>query len=112
MGDARDTQGTYLVINHNKVSNIKHMRRENKDELVEGGYDVLSRTASLPLTDSNSVCAELPKMNEKPTMIVASGTSDARVLLRLKMSKQMKIKMMSTTASKTASSFATAEPTS
>ena len=60
----------------------------------------------------NSVCAELPKMNEKPTMIVASGTSDAIVLLRLKMSRQMKMKIRIATESRTASSFATAEPTS
>ena len=51
-------------------------------------------------------------MNEKPTMIVASGTREAIVLLRLKMSRQMKMKMSSTTAIKTASSLPTAEPTS
>ncbi len=63
-------------------------------------------------TDSNSVCAEWPNTKEKPTMKVASGTNDAIVLLRLKMSKQMKMIMIKATESKTASSFATAEPTS
>ena len=51
-------------------------------------------------------------MKEKPTMIVASGTRDAIVLLRLKMSKQMKIKINPTTDIMTASSLPTAEPTS
>ena len=45
-------------------------------------------------------------------MIVASGTRDAIVLLRLKMSKQMKMRTTSTPKSRHASSFATAELTS
>ena len=72
----------------------------------------LSDGRSQILTDSNSFWAEFPKMKEKPTMMVASGTSDAIVLLRLKMSKQMNTRSISTTAIKTASSLATAEPTS
>lgn len=63
-------------------------------------------------TDSNSVCAECPKMNEKPRMIVANGTSDAMVSFLLKMSRQMKIRTRSTQVISTASNFATAEPTS
>lgn len=45
-------------------------------------------------------------------MIVASGTSEASVLLRLKISRQMKMKIRMATASITASSFETAEPIS
>lgn len=45
-------------------------------------------------------------------MIVASGTRDARVFLRLKISRQIKTKIKHTTESMTASSFATADPTS
>lgn len=64
------------------------------------------------LTDSNNVCAECPKMKEKPRTIVASGTNDCRVFLLLKINKHTKIKIIAKTASITASSFATAEPTS
>lgn len=63
-------------------------------------------------TDSNKVCAECPKTKENPRMIVASGTSDAMVLLLLKISRQMKVKTRRTHAMSTASSFATALPTS
>ena len=63
-------------------------------------------------TDSNRVCAECPKMKEKPRMIVANGTSDAIVSLLLKMRSAMKVKTTSTQATKTASNFATALPTS
>lgn len=51
-------------------------------------------------------------MNEKPRMIVASGTSDAMVSFLLKMSRQMKISTRSAQAMRTASSLATALPTS
>jgi hypothetical protein len=44
--------------------------------------------------------------------MVARGTSDVRVSDLLKMRRQTKIIMMSATAMRTASSFATAEPTS
>ena len=64
------------------------------------------------LTDSNSVWAELPKMNENPRTIVARGTRDAIVLLRLKMRRQMNTRTMSTVANSTASSFAMTEPIS
>ena len=51
-------------------------------------------------------------MNENPRIIVANGTRDAIVSLLLKISRQMKRKMRSTQAISTASSFATALPTS
>ena len=51
-------------------------------------------------------------MNENPTIMVERGTSDAIVLLLLKMSRQMKMKMRAMTPSRTKSSFATADPTS
>lgn len=63
-------------------------------------------------TDSNKVCAECPKMNEKPTIMDASGTSDAIVSFLLKMSKQMKMKIIKIAPRSTASSFATADDTS
>jgi len=51
-------------------------------------------------------------MNEKPRMIVARGTREARVFDLLKMSKHTKIMMMSATDIRTASNFATIELTS
>ena len=42
-------------------------------------------------------------------MIVARGTSDDKVLARLKMSRQRKVIITSATLSRTASSFARAE---
>jgi len=48
-------------------------------------------------------------MKEKPRMMVARGTSDDKVLARLKMSKQRKVMMTNATPSSTASSFARAE---
>lgn len=66
----------------------------------------------LQLTDSNSVCAECPKMNENPRMIVARGTSEASVSLLLKIRRHVKRIPSIATQTRTASSFATAEPTS
>lgn len=63
-------------------------------------------------TDSKRVCAECPKMNEKPKMIVASGTSEVRVFCGLKIRRQMKMITMRTTQIKTASNLATIESTS
>lgn len=63
-------------------------------------------------TDSKSVCAEWPNINENPRIIVAKGTKDASVFSRLKMSKQTKMMNIRATASRTASSLATADPTS
>ena len=51
-------------------------------------------------------------MNENPRMIVARGTSEANVSFRLKMSKQANTMKISATQTRTASSLATAEPTS
>jgi hypothetical protein len=51
-------------------------------------------------------------MKENPRMIVASGTRDVRVSDLLKMRRQTKIMRMMATATRTASSFAMAEPTS
>lgn len=51
-------------------------------------------------------------MNENPTMIEASGTSDAIVSCVLKMSKQMKMNTISITPMSTASNFPTADETS
>lgn len=51
-------------------------------------------------------------MKENPRMIVASGTRDARVFLRLKMSKHTNMTTINATERRTASSLATAEPTS
>lgn len=42
-------------------------------------------------------------------MMVARGTSEDRVLARLKMSKQRKVMIINATQSRTASSFARAE---
>jgi len=51
-------------------------------------------------------------MKEKPRMIVASGTRDARVLERLNMSRQTKMMITRAMQIRTASSFATIESTS
>jgi hypothetical protein len=51
-------------------------------------------------------------MNENPRIRVARGTSDARVLLLLKMRRHVKIITINAMQTRTASSFATAEPTS
>ena len=51
-------------------------------------------------------------MNEKPRMIVASGTRDVRVFCRLKTSRAMKMMAMTATDKRTQSSFATIESTS
>ena len=51
-------------------------------------------------------------MNEKPRTTVASGTRDARVFCRLKMSRNIKTMNTNAIAIRTASSFATAELTS
>lgn len=51
-------------------------------------------------------------MKEKPKIMVARGTREASVFSRLKISKHTKIMPTSATASRTASSFATAELTS
>ena len=64
------------------------------------------------LTDSNKVWAEWPKMNEKPKIMVASGTRDASVLLLLNIRRQTKTMPTSATQRRTASSFATTELTS
>ena len=103
----------YLIVDHHKVAYIEDMRREDEDELANSmSAPFRTNMPETRLTDSKSVFAELPKMNEKPTMMVASGTSDASVLLLLKMSIQMKMSTIATTARHTASSFATADPTS
>ena len=73
---------------------------------------IVKKVSCLILTDSNKVCAELPKMNENPRTIVARGTSDSRVLLRLKINRQAKMIPIKATQTRTASSFATALPTS
>ena len=88
------------------------MGGKDEDELRRYEHLRIRHKATHKLTDSNSVCAECPKIKEKPTIIVASGTRDARVFLRLKISRQMKTKIKATTESMTASSLATAEPTS
>lgn len=54
----------------------------------------------------------MPKMKENPRMIVARGTREVNVSDLLKMRRQMKMMMMSAKEMSTASSFATAEPTS
>lgn len=64
------------------------------------------------LTDSKRVWAECPNTKEKPRTILARGTSDAMVLVRSKINKQMKIMTITATQSRTASSFATIESTS
>jgi hypothetical protein len=51
-------------------------------------------------------------MNEKPRMMVARGTREARVFDLLKMSKQMKMMMTNARDIKTPSNFATIELTS
>jgi hypothetical protein len=51
-------------------------------------------------------------MNENPRIIVARGTSEASVLLLLKMRRHVKRIPSNATQTRTASSFATAEPTS
>ena len=51
-------------------------------------------------------------MNEKPRMIVASGTRDVRVLFRLKTSRATKMMAMTATDKRTPSNFATIESTS
>lgn len=65
-----------------------------------------------PRTELKRVAAELPKIKLKPRIIVARGTRDVSVSDLLKMSRQRKIMRMSATATSTASSLATAEPTS
>lgn len=72
---------------------------------------VLARLRLRLLTDSNNVCAECPKMKEKPRMIVANGTRDEMVF-PLKISKQMNMMMIIAMQIRTASSFATIESTS
>jgi hypothetical protein len=67
---------------------------------------------NINMSDSNNVCAECPKMNENPKVMVARGTRLAKVLCRLKISKQTKIMPTKATANNTASSFATTELTS
>ena len=64
------------------------------------------------LTDSNKFWAELPKMNEKPKIIVANGTRDAIVFFRLKTSRQTKRMATTVIDKRTPSSFATIESTS
>jgi hypothetical protein len=51
-------------------------------------------------------------MNENPRIIVARGTSEASVLLLLKMRRHVKRIPSNAMQTRTASSFATAEPTS
>jgi hypothetical protein len=51
-------------------------------------------------------------MNEKPTMMVASGTSEAIVFDRLKIKRQINMMNISAVQINTASSFATMEPRS
>ena len=64
------------------------------------------------LTELNSVAAELPKMKENPRMMVARGTREVSVSFLLKMRRQTNIMRTSAVATRTASNFATAEPTS
>jgi len=51
-------------------------------------------------------------MNENPRMVVARGSREARVFVLLKMSKHTKIMRTSARDIRTASNFATIEPTS
>lgn len=88
------------------------MRREDKDQLQQRASEKDPLQYLLHLTDWNKACAEFPKMKEKPRIIVAHGTSDDNVSLRLKIKRQMKMTATRTTASSTASSLATIEPAS
>lgn len=114
----------YLIIYHNKISDIEYMSREDEDQLSSRYTEVSSNDhyasrqvvdqpeIKFRLTDSKSVFAELPNTNENPRMRVASGTSDESVSLLLKMRRKTKMRMRSATEKSTASSFATAELTS
>jgi hypothetical protein len=89
------------------------MRGEDEDELqAASARKTRAGQRRRRLTDSNSICAEWPKMKEKPSTIDASGTSDVTVSVGLKMRRQMKMSSRSQTPRSVASSLATADETS